>query len=129
MYIQGDPYVQAFTKESHIKNGHALPTFQKDAHTKAVVSEENKTPNHGLWHEMQKNHCPLPLNITVQKSPRGKASNRHHTLQTIVKITFHHNHPIDSAHVLGFRPVSENTKKEYIHLFSLGHSASSAHHH
>ena len=40
---------------------------------------------------------------------------------------FNHNHPIESARVLGFRPVDEETKKEYIWLFSLGHSASSAH--
>ena len=42
---------------------------------------------------------------------------------------FHHNHPIDSAHVFGFRPVSEETRRKYVCLFSLGHSASSAHHH
>ena len=49
--------------------------------------------------------------------------------KAFVKLIFYHDHPIDSAHVLGFRPVLEETRREYVRLFSLGHSASSAHHH
>ena len=103
--------------------------FRKTLTPKQLSQKKTKPQTMVSGIRCKKTHCPSTLNITVQKPPRGKASNRHHTHQTIVKMTFHHNHPIDSAHVLGFRPVSENTKEEYIHLFSLGHSASSAHHH
>uniref|UniRef100_A0A1X7VXB9 Uncharacterized protein n=1 Tax=Amphimedon queenslandica TaxID=400682 RepID=A0A1X7VXB9_AMPQE len=77
----------------------------------------------------KKTNCPSKLSITIQKPPKSKVPKHHDTHKGVVKLTFHHNHPIDSAHVLGFRPVSEDTRKKYVRLFSLGHSASSAHHH
>ena len=42
---------------------------------------------------------------------------------------FHRNHPIEPAHVLGFRSVSSNTKEIYAKHYYLGHTASSAYHH
>jgi len=64
------------------------------------------------------------------KATQRKCPKKFYTTHNVfVKLTFHHNHSIESAHVLGFRPVAEETKQEYTRLFSLGHSASSAHHH
>ena len=45
-----------------------------------------------------------------------------------LQLNFNHNHPLHSAHVLSFRPVSVETKEKYVKLFSAGHSAASAHH-
>jgi hypothetical protein len=44
----------------------------------------------------------------------------------MVKLHFKHNHPIDSAHVLSFRPLSDAANDAYHHLFQCGNSASSA---
>ena len=41
---------------------------------------------------------------------------------------WNHNHPLESAHALTFRPISKNTKEKFNHYFELGHSASSARH-
>ena len=76
----------------------------------------------------KKTQCPSTLKITIQKPPKRRVGARC-THKAYIKLIFNHNHPIESAHVLGFRPVAEKTKDEYARLFSLGHSASSAHHH
>jgi len=73
----------------------------------------------------QKKQCPSTLKITIQKPLKAKGPKHFETHKTLIKLVFDHNHPIESPH--GFRPVAEATK-EYIRLFSLGHSASSAHH-
>ena len=41
---------------------------------------------------------------------------------------YNHNHPTQAAHVLSFRDVTNETKKELVHLFEMGHNASSARH-
>ena len=46
----------------------------------------------------------------------------------VLKIEYNHNHPIHAAHVLSFRDVTNETKKEFVNLFDLGHNASSARH-
>ncbi len=47
---------------------------------------------------------------------------------TVLKIVFNHNHPIESAHSLSFRPIVDITKEAFFELFRKGHTASSAHH-
>ena len=65
----------------------------------------------------KKTECPSKLNITTQKPPKKNVPKHCDTYKAFVKLIFHHNHPIDSAHVLGFRPVLEETRREYVHLF------------
>ncbi len=77
----------------------------------------------------KKTECPSTLKITIQKPPKTKVPKHHDTHKAFVKLVFHHNHPVNSAHVLGFRPVAEETRKKYVRLLTLGHSGSSAHHH
>ena len=47
---------------------------------------------------------------------------------SILQITFTHNHPIESAHSLSFRPIDLETKESFFKLFCMGHCASSAYH-
>lgn len=49
-------------------------------------------------------------------------------IKTRLQLLFKHNHSTTSAHVLSFRPVSEETKDKYYKLFQSGHSAASARH-
>ena len=46
-----------------------------------------------------------------------------------VDLTWQHNHSINSAHALSFKPINEETKEKFFHYFSEGHSPSSARHH
>ena len=46
----------------------------------------------------------------------------------VFRVTFNHNHPLNSAHALSFRPISQETKELFIELFRKGHTAASAHH-
>ena len=65
-------------------------------------------------------------------SDKAKAMTPLNTLKishpTIIKISFNHNHPIDSAHALSFRPVALHAKEAYYQLFKTGHSAATARH-
>ena len=106
----------ASTTESH-----ALTTKQ----LALKKTEQPKTMLSGV--KCTKTQCPSTLKNTIQKKPKAKCPKYFDSHKTLIKLVFNHNHPIESARVLGFRPVDEETKKEYIWLFSLGHSASSAH--
>ena len=46
----------------------------------------------------------------------------------IAKMCFNHDHPVDSAHALSFRPIASQTKESYYRLFSSGYSAATARH-
>ena len=79
----------------------------------------------------KKTQCPSSLKVTIQIPPKRKVRKyRKHcgTHKAHIQLSFHHNHPIEPAHVLGYRPVAESTKDTYTELFSCGHSASLAHH-
>ena len=81
----------------------------------------------------KKTGCPSTLILTVTiPSSRAKAMLHSGTLKishpTIIQIFFNHNHPIDSAHALSFRPVSLQVKEAYNKLFKTGHSAATARH-
>lgn len=91
---------------------------QKKKKTKTMLSDV----------KCKKTQCQSTLKITILEPPKGKVQKYRSTHKALIKLVFHHNHPIESAHVLGFRPVAEGTKEAYIQLFSSGHSASSAHH-
>ena len=47
---------------------------------------------------------------------------------TVLQLTFCHNHPLNSAHVLSFRPISNEVKENFVELFRKGHTAASADH-
>ena len=46
----------------------------------------------------------------------------------MLRVIFNHNHQIDSAHALSFRPISLETRNSFLELFRKGHTAASAHH-
>ena len=81
----------------------------------------------------KKTGCPSVLMLTVKiPSDKAKAMTPLNALKishpTIIKISFNHNHPIDSAHALSFRPVALHVKEAYYQLFKTGHSAVTARH-
>ena len=88
-----------------------------------------------LMHDVRKKKtgCPSTLKLTVMvPTKKGRlASTRSPYLvshRTVLKIVFNHNHPIDSAHALSFRPIAVETKESFFELFRKGHTASTAHH-
>ena len=70
---------------------------------------KKKTPTLLSSVNCKKTECPSTLKITIQKPPKTKVAKHHDTHKAAVKLVFHHNHPVNSAHVLGFRPVAEET--------------------
>ena len=46
--------------------------------------------------------------------------------RAVLKLDFIHNNPIHAAHPLSFRPISENTKQQFLECFDKGNYASSA---
>ena len=69
----------------------------------------------------------MPINAVATVLARG-SSLKYPQYPCFVKLSFNHNHPLDSGHALSFRPVSVATKDAYMHLFENGNSASSARH-
>lgn len=86
-----------------------------------------------LMHELRqkKTDCPSVLKFTVAiptKKDRYASVDYLVTHPTVLHITHNHNHPIESAHALSFRPIDPETKESFFKLFRMGHSASSAYH-
>ena len=106
--------------------------FKKKLSAKQVLIKKRvKTRTMLSGVKCKKTQCPSSLKVTIQ-IPRKQKVRKYRkycgTHKAHIQLSFHHNHPIESAHVLGYRPVAESTKDTYTELFSCGHSASSAHH-
>ncbi|KAF0356171.1 hypothetical protein F8M41_014815 [Gigaspora margarita] len=65
-------------------------------------------------------NCPATLSIQVLK--------RSDPYPCSISLYFHHNHPLNSSHVMGFRPLSNETKSKIFRLFETGHNPGSAYH-
>ncbi len=108
-----------------------LTPYQKQQKAKARVKNPRKVLVHDL--RQKKTECPSVLKLTVS-IPTKKyqlASLDYPYLVShpaILDATFNHNHPIQSAHALSFRPIDSQTKESFFALFRKGHSASSAYH-
>jgi hypothetical protein len=80
----------------------------------------------------QRKHCDCPaefsLSVFAETPLTGMRRPREETRRTEVRITWAHNHPIQSADVLRHRLISAETKAKLIALFNNGHSPSSALH-
>ena len=86
---------------------------------------------HGV--QSKKTECLSTLKLTVKVPTKREKLTAHKqpfllTHPTVLSISFTHNHPLQSAHALSFRPISATTKQMIFKYFSKGHSASSAHH-
>ena len=109
-----------------------LTPKQQDKATMAHAKPVRKTFLHETRNK--KRNCPSSLKLTVMVPPKHSNPKRKHlepflcTHPTVFKISFNHNHPIKSAHVLSFRPVSDETKQKIFEYFQKGHTASSAYH-
>jgi hypothetical protein len=96
----------------------------KPQHGRNVLTQDNRR---------KKTECPSRMIVTVKiptkKDHRLSEVNPYLlTHLTEIQITFNHNHPIDSAHVLSFRPIAPETKEVFFEIFRKGHTAASAYH-
>ena len=81
-----------------------------------------------LLHNTRNKKCEclssLKLTVTVppkHSNPRTKSFEPILSSHpTILKITYNHNHPIESAHVSSFRPISSETKQLIFEYFQKG---------
>ena len=67
----------------------------------------------------KKTNCPATLTMKIH-------NNKHHSNPCEINIVWQHNHSIQSAHALSFKPVSERTKRRFFEYFEQGHSPASA---
>ncbi|XP_077289686.1 uncharacterized protein LOC143913658 [Arctopsyche grandis] len=90
-------------------------------------------------HERKKNHiskhtgCPSTLLLTIKRyikksKARGFRSSDPSLIEwpCFVELKYIHNHPLDTAEVLRFRPLSNDIKEKLVILFKKGHTAASA---
>ena len=91
---------------------------QTGKHTKSANTLKTTHKQHNNKHT----NCPAHMTITVL------ASNRKHNGYLVeVDIKHAHNHLVNVADALRFRPIAKDTKAKYYDLFKQGHSPSSAH--
>jgi hypothetical protein len=79
----------------------------------------------------KKTSCKSTLRLKILQPTKREIyeeSNIFLTHKTRVELVLWHDHPLHSAHVLSFCPVSNETEQSYIKLFQSGHSAASARH-
>ena len=90
---------------------------------KKQVSEYNKNGNKtGKLKEPGKNTtCPAELNFSISSLCQSVCvTDTHHVRNEYpleIKLHYNHNHPIQAADAMRFRPVSEDTKKMFTDLF------------
>ncbi len=88
--------------------------FRKKLTQKKLSAQRKKTSKTMLSGvKCKKSQCPSTLKITILQPPKGKVQKYRGTHKAVIKLVFHHNHPIESAHVLGFRPVARQGKHMY----------------
>ena len=75
----------------------------------------------------KKTMCPSTLVARIYQ-PGSSQTSSHPKHPCLIDIHYNHNHQINSGHALSFRPVSDDVKQEYIHLFEAGHSSATARH-
>ena len=110
-----------------------LTQKQKEKSALSRAKKKAKAPLASQLRNKKKTNCPSSFTLAVQiptKAQKRKAESHPHLLshRGVLKITFHHYHPVRAAHTLSFRDVSVETKKELTDLFEMGHNASSARH-
>ena len=100
---------------------------------KGLKAACKRKPN-PLMHQLRdkKTKCSSKFTLKiVEPTKKEQYCKQNHIFlshKTLVQLAFTHNHPIESAHVLSFRPISSETKSKYYKLFQSGHSAASARH-
>jgi len=106
------------------------PLSIKQSAAKAVCKKKSNPLMEDV--RQKKTGCPSSLVLKIQNPTKKELYNRHTNFCSSHKghlqFNFTHNHFLHSAHTLGFRPVSAETKEKYAKLFLAGHSAASAHH-
>ena len=87
-------------------------------------------PPEVLMHNLRekKTECPSAFKFSLSSYKKDKrlSSSLPYLVShpAVFQIQFNHNHPIQSAHTLSFRPISPERKEAFFKLFRKGHSAS-----
>ena len=92
---------------------------------KKATYKKTSATNHPLLRD-KKTQCSSKLTLKLLNRSRPNVSYTH---PCEVALIWDHNHSITSAHVLIFRPISQETKDQFYKYFEQGHSPSSAIHH
>lgn len=108
-------------KKNHYKLDLHCQHYKKKL-TDKQVAKRGKPKSKTFVSELRnkKTQCPSKMYITVQIPPKtqakgGPAARSILAHEGFVYLTFNHNHPLESAHVLSFRPVSAATKEKIFH--------------
>ena len=110
-----------YKAEMHCQHQRKKPTPKQLQKSAAAKSRNSRKV---LTHDTRakKTECPSKLSLTVlipTKRDQVAAERKRYlvTHPTVFRVTFNHNHPVDSAHVLSFRPISLETKEKFLELF------------
>ncbi len=97
---------------------HQLKPLTARQKQKAALAR-SKNSRKALLHNVRKKKtgCPSNLKLTVlipgKKNQLAAAKTPHLiTHPTVLQITYNHNHPVESAHALAFRPIAQETKQK-----------------
>lgn len=114
---------------------YALSASEEASFHKAVGSQGSKQKEKKFIDgelRQKKTTCPSSLILKIRNPTKREIYSCHsnfcYSHKGYLQLNFTHNHPLHSAHVLSFWPVSAETKEKYAKLFSAGHSVASAHH-
>ena len=120
-----------YKAEMHCQHKEKSLTLKQKQKAAGMKSNQSKKP---LVQNIRrkKTGCPstLQLTVTVPTKKQTYASAKPYLVShpTILQISFTHNHPLESAHALAFRPIAPETKEEFFEMFRKGHTAASAFH-
>ena len=113
----------------HFRKSLTSMQLQRSAATKAKTKEKPMC----LRVRENKTQCSSNLTISLQLPTKKQslAAEKQPFLlshRAVLRLNLTHNHPINAAHTVSFRPISEITKQQIFDRFDKGHSSSSARH-
>ena len=120
-----------YKAEMHCQHKEKSLTLKQKQKAAEMKSKQSKKPLvQNIRRKKTGRPSTLKLTVTVPTRKLTYASARPYlvTHPTILQVSFTHNHPLESAHVLAFRPIAPETKEKMFDLFRKGHTAASAFH-
>ena len=115
-----------FGRKKSLKGKHASTKYFLHCHHKQRQTGKHQKSTKILKtvvreHSIKHTNCPAKMNISVLPSTTCGS------FGVAVTLFYKHNHPINAADALRFRPISEDVQTKYFNLFRLGHTAATAH--
>ena len=101
--------------------------YKSVRHCQHKRKPSNKTVKKGLRLRDKKTECPSTLTLKVHNS-ESSTDKRRQTHPCEISLLWEHNHTMESAKALSFRPLSSETVRKLHSYFDQGHSPASALH-